>query len=93
MDKTIKRISKHEDEQYFKYVGVHLDEHLSYQSHIEHIELKVLRNLGIIYSAKKSIPTKMKMILYNTNKTAHRIWHWDMGLRKTTTAWENQKIK
>ena len=35
MDKTIKRISKHEDEQYFKYAGVHLDEHLSYQSHIE----------------------------------------------------------
>ena len=65
MSKNIDRISKNDENHFFKYVGIHLDENLSFQSHIEQIELKVSRNLGIIYSAKKSIPINMKLILYN----------------------------
>ena len=76
MSKSIERISKNDETHFFKYVGIHLDENLSFQSHIEQIELKVSRNLGIIYSAKKSIPINMKLILYNALiKTLHGIWN------------------
>ena len=65
MGKDIERVHQSGKEKFFKYVGIHLDERLTFQSHIQNIELKITKNLAIMKSAKRLIPLAMKKILYN----------------------------
>ena len=50
---------------YARYLGVLLDEKLSFVHHIHAVELKLSRNLGIIRKLKHTFPQKTLRLLYN----------------------------
>ena len=49
----------------FKYVGVHLDEHLNWKHHTAHISKKIRTNLFLINRAKRHLSKGMRIILYS----------------------------
>ena len=50
----------------FNYLGIIIDEHLSWNSHIEMIGLKVSKALGIINDLKSIYPQRVSFTLYNS---------------------------
>lgn len=66
MNQPIQKIHENAEEgnKSFKYVGIHLDENLSWKYHIDHIMNKIRKNLYMINRAKRNIPQDMKRILY-----------------------------
>ena len=49
-----------------KFLGVYIDEYLTWKSHVSYISSKIASVLGIIYSVNKLLPQKILMNLYNT---------------------------
>ena len=47
-----------------KFVGVMVDSHLSYESHINHIKGKISRGIGILYKAKKYLNDSALLTMY-----------------------------
>ena len=58
-----------ERESSLKFLGVILDEHLTWKKHIQLIENKVSKNVGVLYKASKAILKK----LFGKQKQAARI--------------------
>lgn len=58
---VISRPEKH----FAKYLGILLDENLSFVHHIQAVELKLSRNFGIIKKLKSALPQKTLVLLYN----------------------------
>ena len=50
----------------FKYLGVGIDQHLSFNNHIEHVVNKVSRKLGVFRRLRISIPMAAAKHLYKT---------------------------
>ena len=50
---------------YAKYLGVIVDENLSFLPHIHAVESKLSRNLGIMKKLKQTFPRKTLILLYN----------------------------
>ena len=50
----------------FNYLGIIIDEHLSWNSHIEMIRLKVSKAIGIINHLKSIYPQRVLFTLYNS---------------------------
>ena len=50
----------------FKYLGVLLDNNLSWKEHIEYISNKISSRLGILRRARKVLPKPTLQMLYNT---------------------------
>ena len=48
-----------------KYLGMNLEQHLNYKSHIESIAKKVARATGILWKLRKFLPAKTLLNLYN----------------------------
>ena len=57
-DREIKRISS------IKYMGVLIDEHLTWKEHITVIENKVSKNLGLLYRARRALDSTTLKNLY-----------------------------
>ena len=49
-----------------KFLGVYIDEHLSWDKHIQQVAAKVSRNVGILQKLRFSIPQSCLMMLYNS---------------------------
>jgi hypothetical protein len=49
-----------------KFLGLIIDEHLSWDKHIEQIESKISKNIGIISKLKHTLPGYILLMLYNT---------------------------
>ena len=49
-----------------KFLGVLIDQHLNFQSHIAYIKGKISRTLGILYKAKKLFDHTILLMLYNS---------------------------
>ena len=64
-DSKICRICKGGNDESFKYVGIHLDERLSFKQHVECLISKLQQNGGVINSAKKYLTTHTKILSYN----------------------------
>ena len=47
-----------------KFLGVFLDENLTWKEHIKHIENKVAKNIGIIFSSKPYLNKRCLLSLY-----------------------------
>ena len=62
----IDRIGKDCDEKYFKFVGVYLDEHLSWDHHINAIRSKLSCTNFAISKIKRIVPEKVKLYVYNS---------------------------
>ena len=48
----------------FRYLGIILDEHLSWLDHIKHIQGRIVRNIGIIARIRPFVSTKTALLLY-----------------------------
>ena len=53
-----------EKENYLKFLGVILDEHLTWKKHIQHIENKVLKNVGVIHKRSQLREPKCLWSIY-----------------------------
>ena len=57
-----------------KYLGMNLDQHLNYKSHIESIAKKVARATGILWKLRKFLPAKTLLNLYNALIKPHLLY-------------------
>ena len=64
-----------------KYLGVTVDENLSFLPHIHAVELKLSRNLGIMKKLKQTFPHKTLTIIYNALIRPH--------LQYCATVWQS----
>ena len=55
-----------ERKDHVKYLGVIIDEHLSWKHHINYIALKISRNIGIISRLRHFVPLKTLLSIYNS---------------------------
>ena len=51
---------------YVKYLGVMIDSHLSWRYHVNHVALKISRNIGIISRLRHVVPLKTLNSIYNS---------------------------
>ena len=58
----------------FNYLGIIIDEHLSWNSHIEMIGLKVSKAIGIINHLKSIYPQRVLFTLYNSLIVFHMLY-------------------
>ena len=49
-----------------KFLGLHIDEQLSWKIHISHLCKTLARNTGVIYKLKSSFPQDILLIMYST---------------------------
>lgn len=47
-----------------KFLGVHLDQHLKFDSHIKHISVKMSKSIGVLYRIKSFLPLNILRSLY-----------------------------
>ena len=50
----------------FKYLGVYLDNKLSWHEHIQNLQTKIAKFTGLVYKIRSFVPTKIIMMLYNS---------------------------
>ena len=60
------RIKRLELVENFKYLGVLLDQTLSWKDHIDYIGSKISSRLGVLRRARKVLPKATCLLLYNT---------------------------
>ena len=51
--------------EYTKFLGINVDEKLSFKFHIDHIVNKISKTVGILFKLNKLLPKNMLMMLYN----------------------------
>ena len=71
MGKEITRIRQGSKEPYFKYLGVLLDEDLSFKEHMKKVHAKIMASANLIAQHRYSIPKKMRILLYNALVKPH----------------------
>ncbi len=57
--------------QELNFLGLTLDEHLNWNSHINKISSKVSKNIGILNKLKHFLPLKTKILIYNSLIVSH----------------------
>ncbi len=50
----------------FNFLGLTINEHLNWKSHIDNISNKISKNIGIINKLKHILPLKTKTLIYNS---------------------------
>ena len=66
-----------------KYLGVILDEHLTFEEHISHVHNKASKKLGILYKSKDYLDRPTKILLYKSLILPH-IDYCDLVYMHTT---------
>ena len=49
-----------------KFLGVYIDEHLTWDEHIKQISSKVSKSIGILWKLKPFLTSKLLLVVYNT---------------------------
>lgn len=62
---TLDRICERSTENAVKFLGIHIDEHLTWKSHINHIRMKINKTLFVINQLKHFLPKSTLLNLYN----------------------------
>ena len=65
-DSRTKTLFDLERKDHVKYLGVIIDQHLSWKHHINYIALKISRNIGIISRLRHFVPLKTLLSIYNS---------------------------
>lgn len=79
-----------------KFLGVIIDEHLSWDKHIEQIGSKISKNIGIISKLKNTLPERILLMLYNTLVLPYinycpMIWAHENNCTKINSIYKLQK--
>jgi hypothetical protein len=64
-DTIIERVSD------FNFLGITINEHLNWKSHIDNISNKISRNIGIVNKLKHFLPLNTKILIYNSLIASH----------------------
>ena len=69
-----------------KYLGIHLDCHLNFRLHINFLESKIARCVGILAKLKHALPEKTLISLYYARVNSHLLYRLTVwgGLSKTS---------
>ena len=54
-----------------KYLGIIVDNHLSWRSHLEKVRKKCLSVLAVLHKIKRSLPPKLRNVLYQSMVLPH----------------------
>jgi len=54
------------EEKFFKFVGLHLDEHLSWDYHLSKLNKKFSSSYFALYTVENILPLKIRKTIYNT---------------------------
>ena len=86
-DTKIKQISKSSDETSFKFLGIMVDESLSWKEHINYLHQKLRKSFFSLCRIKNLFPTKLKVMLFNSLFKSHieygiQVWGNGTGLQK-----------
>ena len=65
-NEIIERIGENCKTKYFKFVGIHLDEHINWKYQINHVHAKLASANYAISSSKHFLPRKIRLTLYNS---------------------------
>ena len=49
-----------------KFLGLHIDDHLTWNTHLTHLNKLISRNAGVIYRLKSIFPRRILLMLYST---------------------------
>ena len=60
------RVQGHTIKRVYKYLGIIIDDKLTWKDHIDHVFLKIQRNLGIMKRVRNDIPKESLIALYRT---------------------------
>ena len=55
----------------FNFLGITLDKHLTFKSHIDNVSKKISRSIGILSRLKYLLPERIKLIIYNSLILSH----------------------
>ena len=83
----------------FKYLGVYLDNKLSWQEHIHNLQTKLAKFTGLVYKIRNMVPRKILMMLYNALVGSYlrygvRAWgSSSLYLQNTLQAAQNKVIR
>ena len=65
----------------FNFLGLIMDEHLNWKSHVENISNKCSKTIGILNKLKYFLPLTVKLILYKLfNIATSQLWNNDLGI-------------
>ena len=70
-DQKIKRVGEDTEEPYYKLLGVLIDEECSFRYHINMVHVKAQSSLSLLLRCKRSLPYKMKLLLFNALILSH----------------------
>ena len=62
----IDRIGSNCKDEYFKFVGIRIDEHLSWKFHVEHVSNKASSATFALSRVKSLLPSNIKLMIYNS---------------------------
>ena len=85
--KSVSRIGNNENEKSFKFLGIHLDETLSFKQHISKVCTKISRSNYIINKVKNILPRYSLLTLYSSIVQSHlnyglHIWGSSVSIGK-----------
>ena len=49
-----------------KFLGLYIDDHLTWNTHLTHLKKLISRNTGVIYKLKSIFPKRILLMLYST---------------------------
>ena len=70
-DREVERIGNDCNQKSFKFVGVHLDENMSWEHHINHVINKISSSNFALNQLKKFVPTNIRKTIYNSLVKPH----------------------
>ena len=70
-DEVLERIGSDCKTKFYKFVGLLIDDSLSWEAHISHVHAKLSSANYLINSTKNVLPKKIRMTLYNSLFKSH----------------------
>ena len=65
----------------FNYLGITLDQHITWTPHIKKNSIKVSRVIGILRKLKRTLPQYILNTIYNSLIHPHLIWFKSLGFK------------
>ena len=84
-NKDIERIGLGCKNESFKFVGIHLDEHLTWNNHVKSVKNKVSSSLFALSKIRNLLPSNIKLTIYNSlfrSFVEYGISAWGLGKSK-----------
>ena len=63
-----------------KFLGVYIDQHLTWKTHVNFIAAKISNSVGLLYKAKYYLPSKSLLTLYYAYLSISYLLQFNLGL-------------